>query len=250
MGPKKTTRGFLIGLQYYIFVPEISTADTVFMQKIIFLPYRHLNIKNIIFDLGGVILNIDYHLTIEAFKKLGFENIDATFTRATQTGLFDQLDRGLITPSKFRDGVRELSGKPLTDQQIDGAWNAMLLDFPTPRMELLAKIHRQNRTYLLSNTNQIHLDVYNQILHKAFGVKDLSCFFEKEYYSHVIHMSKPDAEVFRLILNQNGLRADETLFIDDTEQHIEGARKLGINAYHLRVNEGETIENLFVEIGH
>ncbi len=246
MGPKKTAKGFLIGLQYYIFVPENSTDDNVFMQKITFLPCRHLNIKNIIFDLGGVILNIDYHLTIEAFKKLGFENIETLYTQAKQTGIFDQLDMGLITPDKFRAGLRELSGKPFADQQIDDAWNAIILDFPFFRLELLAKIHSQYRTYLLSNTNQIHFEVYNQILHKTFGVKDLSCFFEKEYYSHQIHMRKPDKEAFQIILDENKINPEETLFIDDTEQHIEAAKKFGINVYLLNVNKGEAIERLFV----
>ncbi|RPH31170.1 MAG: HAD family phosphatase [Bacteroidales bacterium] len=247
MGPKKTTKGFLIGLQYYIFVPEISTADNVFMQKITFLPYRHLNIKNIIFDLGGVILNIDYHLTIDAFKKLGFENFDEIFTQAKQMGIFDQLDKGLVTPDKFRDGVRELSGKPFTNQQIDEAWNAMLLNFPVHRLELIEKIHTQYRTFLLSNTNQIHYEVYNNDLYNVYGVRDLSHFFEKVYYSHQIHMRKPDREAFQIILDENNLNAEETLFIDDTEQHIVGAKVLGINTYHLNLKEGEAIERLFIE---
>lgn len=215
------------------------------MQKLTFIPCKHLDIKNIIFDLGGVILNIDYHLTIDAFKKIGFENFDEVFTQAKQTGVFDQLDKGVITPNEFRIGVRELAGKPLTDQQIDDAWNAMLLDFPTHRLKLLEQVHSNYRTFLLSNTNQIHIDVYNQILFNTFGVKDLSHFFEKEYYSHVIHMRKPDAEVYEYILNQNGLKKEETLFIDDTEQHIVGAQKVGINAYHLKLRDGETIEGLF-----
>lgn len=245
MGPKKTANGFLIGLQYYIFVPENSTADIVFMQKITFLPYRHLNIKNIIFDLGGVILNIDYHLTIDAFIKLGFENFDAVFTQAKQTGIFDKLDKGLVSPEEFRNGVRELAGKPFSNEQIDYAWNAMLLDFPPHRLKLLEQVNAQYRTFLLSNTNQIHIDVYNQILFNTFGVKDLSHFFEKEYYSHEVHMRKPDAEVYELILKQNGLKKEETLFIDDTEQHIEGARAVGLYAYHLKLKEGETIDGLF-----
>lgn len=248
MGPKKTAKGFLIGLQYYIFVPENSTAETFFMKKLTFSPYRHLNIKNIIFDLGGVILNIDYHLTIDAFKKLGFDNFDDVFTQAKQTGIFDNLDKGIITPQEFRDGVRELSGKPFSDQQIDDAWNAMLLDFPVHRLEILEKVHNQYRTFLLSNTNKIHIDVYNQILLNTFGVKDLSHFFEKEYYSHEVHMRKPDAEVFSLILEENGLKAEETLFIDDTEQHVIGARKVGLIAYHLKIKDGEKIEVLFSEI--
>ena len=218
-----------------------------FMQKLIFLPYKDLNIKNIIFDLGGVILNIDYHLTIEAFKKLGFDDFDTLFTKARQTGVFDKLDKGLVTPDEFRNGIRELAKKTFTDEQIDNAWNAMLLDFPVHRLKLLEQIHSQYKTYLLSNTNQIHIEVYNQILFNTFGVRNLSPFFDKEYYSHVIHMRKPDAEVYELILNQNGLKAEETLFIDDSEHHIIGARKVGLNAYHLNLQEGETIEKLFVE---
>jgi HAD superfamily hydrolase (TIGR01509 family) len=218
------------------------------MQKLTFLPFKHLDIKNIIFDLGGVILNIDYQLTIDAFKRLGFEDFDAVFTQAKQTGVFDKLDKGLITPKEFRAGVRELAGKPFTDEQIDNAWNAMLLDFPKDRLKLLEQVHSQYRTFLLSNTNQVHIEVYNQILLNTFGVKDLSHFFEKEYYSHVIHMRKPNAEVYEYILEQNGLDKQETLFIDDTEQHIKGAVAVGLNAYHLKLNEGETIEGLFKKI--
>jgi putative hydrolase of the HAD superfamily len=220
------------------------------MQKLIFLPYKDLNIKNIIFDLGGVILNIDYHLTIDAFKKLGFDDFDTLFTQARQTGVFDKLDKGLVTPDEFRNGIRDLAKKKLTDEQINYAWNAMLLDFPVHRLKLLEQIHSQYETYLLSNTNQIHIEVYNQILFNTFGVKNLSPFFNKEYYSHVIHMRKPDAEVYELILNQNGLKAEETLFIDDSEHHIVGARKVGLNAYHLNLKEGETIEELFKEFSY
>lgn len=245
MGPKKTAKGFLIGLQYYIFVPEISTADIVFMQKIIFKPCRHLNIKNIIFDLGGVIINIDYHLTIDAFKKIGFDDFDSVFSQAQQLGVFDLLDKGLVSHEDFRSYIRNISGKPLTNNQIDGAWNAMLLDFPIKRLKLLESIKQQYRTFLLSNTNQIHCDVYTKDLQNTYGVKDLSHFFEKVYLSHEIHMRKPDSEAFMLILNENNLKPEETLFIDDTEQHIEGAKKVGIITHYLRLKDGEAIENLF-----
>ena len=216
------------------------------MQKIIFKPYRHLNIKNIIFDLGGVIINIDYHLTIEAFKKLGFNNFDTVFTQASQLGIFDQLDKGLVSHEEFRNYIRELSGIPLNNNQIDEAWNAMLLDFPVERLSLLEKIRDQYRTFLLSNTNQMHCEVYTKDLQATYGVKDLSHFFEKAYLSHEIGMRKPDREAFMLILNENNLKPEETLFIDDTEQHIEGAKKVGINTYYLRLKEGEAIEKLFV----
>jgi putative hydrolase of the HAD superfamily len=245
MGPKKTAKGFLIGLQYYIFVPEISTADIVFMQKIIFKPCRHLNIKNIIFDLGGVIINIDYKLTLDAFKKIGFADFDSVFSQAQQLGVFDLLDKGLVSHEDFRSYIRNISGKPLTNNQIDGAWNAMLLDFPIKRLKLLESIKQQYRTFLLSNTNQIHCDVYTKDLQNTYGVKDLSHFFEKVYLSHEIHLRKPDSEAFMLILNENNLKPEETLFIDDTEQHIEGAKKVGIITHYLRLKDGETIENLF-----
>ena len=245
MGPKKTTKGFLIGLQYYIFVPEISTADNLFMQKITFLPYRQMNIKNIIFDLGGVILNIDFNLTIDAFKKLGFENFDSVFTQAKQSGIFDQLDKGLISPDEFRNGVRALAGKPFTDSQINDAWNTLLLDFPLNRLKLLENVRDQYRTFLLSNTNQIHCEVYTNDLRNVYEGKEMSYFFEKIYYSHQIHMRKPDREAYQIILDQNNLKPEETLFIDDTEQHIVGAKALGINVYHLNLIARETIDGLF-----
>ncbi len=209
------------------------------------MPYKNSNIKNIIFDLGGVILNIDYALTFNAFKKLGFSNFDELFAQAKQVGVFDQFDKGLITPVEFINTIRSLSSKPLSDNQILTAWNALLLDFPISRLKLLEQIRNHYRTFLLSNTNQIHCEVYNSDLFRTFGVKDLSYFFEKVYYSHVIHMRKPDREVYELLINENGLKPDETLFIDDTEQHVEGAKLVGIHTYLLKVKDGETIESLF-----
>ncbi|PKP36084.1 MAG: HAD family phosphatase [Bacteroidetes bacterium HGW-Bacteroidetes-15] len=215
------------------------------MVKPIFTPFAHNSIKNIIFDLGGVILNIDYHLTINAFKALGLHSFDSLFTQANQIGLFDKLDKGLITPQEFRDEIRRITSSNITDSQIDKAWNAMLLDFPPSRLELLGRVKDGYRTFLLSNTNAIHIEDYNRILYNTFGVKNLSVFFEREYYSHLIHMRKPDAEAFELILNENKLKPEETLFIDDTLQHVEGARKVGIQAYHLDIPAGQSIDNLF-----
>lgn len=215
------------------------------MSKPIFSPFAHKNIKNIIFDLGGVILNIDYHLTIDAFKALGVANFDSLFTQAEQIGLFDQMDTGTISPQEFREGIRELCRLPLSDKEIDTAWNAMLLDFPPRRLSLLERAHKHYKTFLLSNTNAIHLESYNQILRNTFDLDNLSQFFHNEYYSHLIHMRKPHAEPFELILNENGLNPQETIFIDDSIQHVEGAKKLGILAFHLDIPKGESIELLF-----
>lgn len=215
------------------------------MSKPIFSPFTHKNVKNIIFDLGGVILNIDYHLTIDAFKALGIANFDSLFTQAEQIGLFDQMDKGTISSQEFREGIRELARLPLSDKEIDRAWNAMLLDFPPQRLNLLEQVHNHYKTYLLSNTNAIHLESYNQILKSTFGLDNLSQFFHKEYYSHLIHLRKPNAEAFEIILHENDLKPQETIFIDDSAQHVEGAKKLGILAYHLNIPKGESIELLF-----
>jgi len=215
------------------------------MKKPIFIPFADAPIKNIIFDLGGVILNIDYKLSIKEFNNLGLTNIESLYTQAQQVGLFDEFDQGFISPLQFREGIRKLSKQILADMQIDSAWNAMLLDFPATRLDLLKTVNNHYRSYLLSNTNAIHIKKFNAIIHKAFAITNLSSCFEEVYYSHRIHLRKPDPEAFLLILNSNGLKAEETLFIDDSIQHVEGARRLGIHAYHLKVDEGESIENLF-----
>jgi putative hydrolase of the HAD superfamily len=215
------------------------------MSKPIFTPFASRSIKNIIFDLGGVILNINYQLTIKEFENLGVKNFEILFSQAQQVGLFDELEKGLITPEEFRNGVRNITNIELKDRDIDNAWNAMLLDFPSNRLELLGEIKKDYRTFLLSNTNSIHLDEYNGILKSTFGLQNLSVYFDKEYYSHIIQKRKPDANAFEQILNENNLKPEETLFIDDSIQHVEGARKLNILAYHLNIPKGESIEQLF-----
>ncbi|HZJ73300.1 MAG TPA: HAD family phosphatase [Perlabentimonas sp.] len=215
------------------------------MSKPVFLPHPDKNIKNIIFDLGGVVLDIDYSLTIDAFRNLGVSNIDLLFGQAQQVELFDQMDKGLLSAEEFRNGIREISNLPLPDAAIDKAWSAMLLPFNTQRLELLKTIGKHYRTFLLSNTNAMHMGEYNKMLLNTYGLENLSIFFEKTYYSHIINMRKPDAEAFEIILHENSIKPSETLFIDDSIQHIDGAKKLGIFAYHLDVANGEHIDKLF-----
>jgi glucose-1-phosphatase len=216
------------------------------MGKLIFKPFSDRNIKNIIFDLGGVIINLSYQRTIDAFKAIGFKDFEKVFTQANQTGLFDKLDKGMISPMDFRAAIRTTFNTEVSDSQIDHAWNAMLLDFPAHRLDLLQRIKEHYSTFLLSNTNAIHFVAYNKMLKDCFGFENLSHYFNREYYSHLVHMRKPDCEVFLHILEKNGLKAGETLFIDDSIQHVEGAKKLGILAYHLDIPKGESIEGLFV----
>lgn len=199
-------------------------------------------IKHIIFDLGGVILNIDYQRTIDAFVALGIDDFDAMYSQAAQSNLFDALETGRSTPQEFRDGLRAFLPKGTTDVQIDQAWNALLEDLPAERLQLLDACKQRYGTYLLSNTNSIHYVQYIADLEAVHGLPDMDGLFNKVFLSHEVHLRKPDAEIFELVLRDQGIRAEETLFIDDSIQHIEGAREVGIRAHHL--TGGQTILDL------
>lgn len=202
------------------------------------------NYKNIIFDLGGVILNIDYSLTEKAFAKLGISDFKTMFSQAQQTQLFDNYEKGFISSNTFRAELKKYLQKDTSDKIIDEAWNAILLDLPQERIEFLKKIKLTHRTFLLSNTNDIHIETINTYLKKEYGLADLSSLFEKMYLSYEIGMRKPDAEIFELVLQENNLVPSETLFIDDSIQHVEAAKNLGINAYWLDAKKESIVDVL------
>lgn len=200
-------------------------------------PENTRGVKNIIFDFGGVIINIDYHLTALAFGKLGIDNFDQLFSQATQSDLFNNLETGAIPLSDFRNELRKIINLDITDEQLDNAWNAMLLDYPKHRLDFLLKIKKQYRTFLLSNTNKIHQDCYYASLYKQHGIVGLNNHFEKLYFSHEVGLRKPDAAIYQLVLDQNNLKPEETLFIDDSAQNLAIPQSLGIQVYHLTNGE-------------
>ncbi|HXS38358.1 MAG TPA: HAD family phosphatase [Flavipsychrobacter sp.] len=199
------------------------------------------NIKHIIFDLGGVLLNLDYNATEKAFTKLGITNFKELFSQLTQNSLFDDLETGKIQRSQFVSAIQDISGVSLEEQQIIDAWNAMLLDFPLRRLQLLQQLRLHYYLFLLSNTNEVHEEAFNEILMKAFGIPNIGTFFDKVYYSHRVGMRKPEKEIFQHILDENELKPEETLFIDDSPQHIATAQSLGIQTIYLE--KGMTIED-------
>ncbi len=207
------------------------------------IPYK--NYKNIIFDLGGVILNIDYSLTVDEFIELGIIDFQKLFSQAKQNRFFDLMDRGTVSSDDFRSEINKHLKSPIENYRIDEAWNAMLLDLPKERLDLLKRLKSTHRFFLLSNTNEIHINAFHQYLENDFGIPDLSAYFEKVYLSYKVGMRKPDAEIFKLVLEENNLQPHETLFIDDSIQHIEGAKKLGIETYWLDVKK-ESITDIFV----
>ncbi len=199
-------------------------------------------IKNIIFDFGGVILNIDYQASINAFKELGIKNFEILFSQASQFNIFDKLETGKLNPHDFRDEIRNISGLKLTDEAIDKAWNKMLLDIPIERIELLLKLKSEYNIYLLSNTNAIHYDIYINEIYKA-GYKSFDEIFNKAYFSHNVGMRKPHKDIYKYVLNEKKLIPEETLFIDDSLQNLQPAIDLGINTYLMK--KDDELVNLF-----
>ena len=192
-------------------------------------------IKNIIFDLGGVIINIDYHKSIEELQKLCKDDCTVEYSQKQQSHLFDLFETGNSSPEEFRKDLRETyQMRDVTDEQIDAAWNAMLLDIPQERIDLLQELGKKYRIFLLSNTNAIHLEAFNKIVEHSFSIPSLDSLFEEAYYSHLVGKRKPDAAIFNMILDSHHLAKEETLFIDDSIQHIESARAIGINTLHLQ----------------
>ncbi len=200
-------------------------------------------VEAILFDLGGVIININYHLTKKAFENLGVLNFDLLFNKAKQNQLFDQLEKGEISAIDFYEQIRTIAKINLSNEEIKTAWNAILLDIPEQRIELLQHLSKKFRLFLISNTNSIHVDAFTNQLLLQFGKNPFPEIFEKVYYSSEIGKRKPDADIFNFVLEQNALTNNRCLFIDDSPQHIEGAAACGIPSFHLR--DGADILNLF-----
>lgn len=198
------------------------------------------NVRHIIFDFGGVILNIDYRKTEQAFVDLGLANFGALYSQMQQTDIFDRLETGLIDGPAFISELRAATGLQATDDQVTAAWNAMLLDLPLRRLQILQQLQLHFDTFLLSNTNEIHETAFNKILKAQAGFQSMGVFFDKIYYSHRVGLRKPGKEIFQLILEQNGLNAEKTLFIDDSPQHIATAKELGLQTIFME--PGMTME--------
>ena len=203
-------------------------------------------IKNIIFDLGGVIINLDIPKTISEFNKLSNQPFESIYNQLQQTPVFDLFDKGQITEKDFFVELKKALQNDVTDEELLFAWNAMLLDFPKHRLELLSKLKPNYRLFLLSNTNESHVLEFEKTLVASHGHQNLEPFFEKVYYSCRMNQRKPNADIFESVLNENNLIAEETLFIDDSPQHVEGALTLGIKAMLLEKNN--EVEDLLKEL--
>lgn len=202
-------------------------------------------IENIIFDLGGVLLDIDYNRTRTAFESLGITDFDAMYSQADADPLFQKLETGKISEENFYKEFNHRTGENFLPSEIKKAWNAMLLSFRENSLQYLESLRSEFKTYLLSNTNFIHINSFTEIFNHKKREKPFDDYFDKTFYSCGIGLRKPNIDIYEWVLNNLNADAGKTLFIDDSWQNIEGAKKAGLHTILLK--PGEKIENLSLE---
>lgn len=221
-------------MQTYIFA---ACYTSILMTKI----------TTIIFDLGGVVLNLNQQLTVDAFKALG---VDMEAFSHVSTILHD-FETGKIAADEFRETMLNLVDTKATTQQIDDAWNAMLLDLPEERIALIKFLRKKYKVLLLSNTNSIHIDAFNAYL--AMHHPNLNWFdvFDKVYYSYQMGLRKPNIDIYEYVLEQHNLQPHQAIFIDDMLPNLEGAAQVGIHTIWakqpLDADMVQEIENLVID---
>ena len=189
-------------------------------------------IKNIIFDLGGVLLNINPLLSLMEFERISGIDQNELTKRLLSEHIFEKFDTGSLNPAQFRSELCRIMNTEVSDSEIDKAWNFLLLDFPLPRVELLKQLRKNYRIFLLSNTNSIHFDHYTHDFYEKYGIRMVD-LFDRIFVSHEIGIHKPDAGVYMHVLENAQINASETIFIDDSIANIEAAALLGIAGIHI-----------------
>ncbi len=169
----------------------------------------------------------------QAFARLANCPVGDIQSKIAKASCFIEHEKGLLSDADFRDEVRAMLQINLPDVEIDTAWNAMLGDIPLERLQLLKRLRKDFKVFLLSNTNSIHLPRFSETVKSNSGETSLDPFFDKAYYSHVMKMRKPDEKIFRYVLDQNQLVAEQTLFLDDFPVNLVGAEKTGIKTFHV-----------------
>lgn len=196
-------------------------------------------IKNIIFDFGGVIYDIDHKLNKIAFMKLGIENFESLYSHQVQDHLFEDFEKGVLSKETFRAAFAKYLSHPISDGDLDQAWCSLLIGVQKEKIELLKALTQNYQLFLLSNTTMIH---YERFIHELNVHADFRSLFKGVYFSHEIGMRKPDHDFYLKVIKDHGLNAEECLFIDDLDVNIKAAQELGLQTYYL---QNESILDLF-----
>ena len=194
------------------------------------------NISTLIFDFGGVLIDLDMNQSILNFKKLGVENVENYLSNFGQSGFFMQLEKGKISTEEFRSEIRKMTTNTITDKEIDDAWNAFLVRIPSEKLDIVYQLRKKFRVIMLSNTNAIHFP-YAERTFFSYKNRGIDEYFDKCYRSYDMKMAKPDAEIFEAILSQEQVAANQCLLLDDGPKNIEQAQKLGFQTYFVDPKE-------------
>jgi len=193
-----------------------------------------------------VIIDINVPKTVEAFAALLNREHLWVQEQLKVAGIFRRYETGEWNDAQFREQIRQVLGVPFTDEQIDNAWNALLLQIPKERIELIQWLQPRYRTFILSNTNPIHIREVNRILQRDTGVSSLDVLFERVYLSYEMGKMKPSADIYQEVLEESGLVAEETVFLDDNLDNLASAQQLGIQTVH--IYEPVTILEYFAHV--
>ena len=194
------------------------------------------NIKHIVFDFGGVLVNLDKERCVSAFDKIGAYHISSYVDECKQEDLFHELEIGRIDANAFCDEVRRLTGIHASDEDICYAWNSLLVDVPADRIEKVMELHHHYHTFLLSNTNDIH---WRKSVEELFPYNGMNAddYFDRIFLSYEMHKVKPDCDIFVQMMDESGIKAEDTLFLDDSEANCNTAHNLGINTILVKSDE-------------
>ncbi|MGO4818489.1 HAD family hydrolase [Flavobacterium sp. W22_SRS_FP1] len=192
-------------------------------------------INSIIFDFGDVFINLDKQATVNGLKKLGL-----TEWNEDMNNLNIQFETGKITRDDFLQGIQKQIPQASTIEIME-AWNAILLDFPLYRLEFLQMLSKKYRLFLLSNTDAIHIETFEQKSGTTFYSDFYQCF-EQVYFSFEVEMRKPNLEIFNYVLNKHELQAKRTLFVDDKKENTDAAAQLGFQVWNLQVGQEDVVD--------
>ncbi len=199
-------------------------------------------IKNIVFDLGGVIITLDYNEAVRRFLEVGVDNIEKLIDPYHQKGIFLQLEEGTMTREEFYDAVRSECGKNISDESIDYGWFGFIKEVPEYKLKMLEQLKGKYNLYLLSNTNPVIMSWARTERFSPLG-KSLDSYFDKLYLSYEIGVTKPHPKIFDFLVSDSGIIPSETLFIDDGVYNIEAGKALGMKTY--QPANGEDFRHIF-----
>lgn len=188
----------------------------------------------LIFDIGNVIIDIDFLIPMQEFGKLARVDFNEILQYNHRHHLFELFETGKLSEKEFHLKLRELLRPDVTDAEILAAWNSILVHYPTEKVQMLKQLKKTNRVLALSNINETHVTEMDRVTRERLGANNFSDFFHKAYYSHEVGLRKPDPAIYELVLKQENLNAANTFFVDDLPENIEAAKAIGLQAYHLK----------------